>query len=288
LRGEWDGMVPGEEYSSQIRDEMVRQNRTDQSIPLRRTKRRQLPHAASRSAPPQRRHGRSSLLRLLPPPAPLRPPPRDCRRSSATATARLRPPPPRPCPTSASVTGRRLVRDRPSPRGALVRASPHLASGTGRRSSAPHLASGTGLRSLAPRLASGTGRRSPDRRLSLLRLLPPPALLRPPSLAPSTSATDRRRLVRVRPPPPRPPPPRPCPTSASATNCRCSSALASSPRPPPLVRARRHLRDRCRSSVTRLRLSSARADELLNLRRRAPSSPISPAAWKLAAGSRRP
>ncbi|BAD53238.1 hypothetical protein [Oryza sativa Japonica Group] len=134
---------------------------------------------------------------------------------------------------------------------------------------------------------------------------------------------DRRRLVRVRPPPPRPAaaaplhlasppgpaaarprlaspprpasarprlasPPRPCPTSASATNRRRSSAFASSPRPPPLVHARRHLRDRRRSSATRLRLSSARANELLNLRRRAPSSPISPAAWKLAAGSRRP
>jgi hypothetical protein len=52
LRGEWDGMVPGEEYSSQIRDETVRQNRPDQSIPLRRRKRRLLP-LGSAAAPPR-------------------------------------------------------------------------------------------------------------------------------------------------------------------------------------------------------------------------------------------
>nr|BAA84811.1 hypothetical protein [Oryza sativa Japonica Group]BAB19373.1 hypothetical protein [Oryza sativa Japonica Group] len=43
LRGEWDGLVPGEKYSSQIRDEVVRQNQPDQSIPLRPSERRQLP-----------------------------------------------------------------------------------------------------------------------------------------------------------------------------------------------------------------------------------------------------
>ncbi|KAF2921968.1 hypothetical protein DAI22_07g074750 [Oryza sativa Japonica Group] len=251
-------MVPGEEYSSQIRDEMVHQNRPDQSIPLRRRERCQLPQ------PPARlRRGAATAAR----------PSSACslhqRRSvllRATAAARPRPPPPCPCPTFAFATGRRLVRDRPPP---FVRASPRLRDRPPLARASPRLWD----RPLLFR----------DRGLSLLRLLPPPAPLCPPPPAPSTSATahatsttaaassasdlrlcDRRRLVRVRPPPSRPT------AASSATNHRRSSTLASSPRPPPLVRACRHLRDRRHSSATRLRLSSARADEFLRSRRRAP------------------
>nr|BAD69021.1 hypothetical protein [Oryza sativa Japonica Group] len=209
--------------------------------------------------------------------------------SAAVPPRPLVPPPPAPSPSAAPSSSARpppLIRDRrrlvrvrpPPPRPAAAlsadRPPPPCPPTDRRRSSAPHLASRTGRRSPSPRLASGTGRR-----LSATAACPSPGA------APSSSTCslhlryrpchirDRRRLVRVRPSPPRPPPPRPCPTSAFATNRRRSSAPAATfasvsdlclrDQPPPLVRARRHLRDRRRSSATRLRLSSARADELL-------------------------
>uniref|UniRef100_A0A0E0HVM1 Uncharacterized protein n=1 Tax=Oryza nivara TaxID=4536 RepID=A0A0E0HVM1_ORYNI len=51
LRGEWDGLVPREEYSSQIRDKSIRQNRPDELVPLGRSTRRLLGDRRRSSAP---------------------------------------------------------------------------------------------------------------------------------------------------------------------------------------------------------------------------------------------
>jgi hypothetical protein len=40
LSGEWDGLVPGEEYSSQIRDQPIRQILADELVPVGMSERR--------------------------------------------------------------------------------------------------------------------------------------------------------------------------------------------------------------------------------------------------------
>uniref|UniRef100_A0A0D9ZAZ3 Uncharacterized protein n=1 Tax=Oryza glumipatula TaxID=40148 RepID=A0A0D9ZAZ3_9ORYZ len=51
LRGEWDGLDSREEYSSQIRDKPIRQNRPDELVPLGRSTQRLLGDRRRSSAP---------------------------------------------------------------------------------------------------------------------------------------------------------------------------------------------------------------------------------------------
>ncbi|XP_066167792.1 uncharacterized protein [Oryza sativa Japonica Group] len=230
----------------------------------------------SRSAPPRRRHGRPSLLRLLPPPAP------------------LRPPPPAPSPgaapsSSASATGRRLIRnrlrDRPPP---LVISSHRLplssAAAPPRPPVPPPPAPSPGA---APSSSACSLHRVRRLIRRLIRDRPPPLDCSSPRLR------ARLRLVRDRPPP----------LVVSSRRLPLDSATATHPspacslchvrrlirdRPPPLdrssprLRARlRLVRDRLRDrppplvvSSRRLPLGSAAALPLLRSRRPAPPSPI--------------
>nr|BAD46361.1 hypothetical protein [Oryza sativa Japonica Group] len=69
FRGEWDGLVPGQEYSSQIRNQAIRKNLVDELVPPGTSARRE----ARRFATLVRSHRRTPLARpshshLAPPP----------------------------------------------------------------------------------------------------------------------------------------------------------------------------------------------------------------------------